>query len=467
MTAIRKHLRDFAALVGVAAIAIAVAVVILSHQRLTLPSWVPFVGKSFYTINGDFSTAQAVVPGQGQTVDIAGVPIGEIGSVRLHNGVARVELKLKEKYRHRVYNNATLLLRPKTGLKDMLVEMNPGTPGSGQLKQDGTIPVSQTAPDVNLDEILSSLDADTRAYLTILLNAGGQAFSTQSFPADLRQTFKRFEPTNKDLAKINGELAKRRQNVAHVIHNFALLTQAIGQKDTQLAALVNSANANFRALASQDANIRSSLQLLPGTLQTADDTLTKANRFATVLGPTLQKLRPAARALGPSLAATRPFLHETTPVIKNQLRPFARDVRPTVRQLRVAAQNLAPLTPHLTNTFKVVNTLLNELAYNPPGPEEGYLFWQAWVSHNGATVFGTQDAHGPIRRGLVIASCSSLTLLEQVTAANPPLNVLFQLLGAPPASQVCPHQPGQAPKAQQKLKPLDKVPTTASKGGSG
>jgi phospholipid/cholesterol/gamma-HCH transport system substrate-binding protein len=467
-TAVRKHLVDFAALIGLAVIGIAVAVVILSNQRLHLPSWVPGVGQSVYTVNADFSTAQAVVPGQGQTVDIAGVPIGEIGSVRLKNGLAEVQLNLKPRYGKRVYNDATLLLRPKTGLKDMIAEMSPGTPAAGHLKQGGTIPVSQTAPDVNLDEVLSSLDTDTRAYLEILVNAGGQALSGKNSPADLRQTLKRFEPTNKDLSLINGELSKRRDNVAHVIHNFALLTGAIGQKDKQLAALVNSANANFKALASQDANIRSSLQLLPGTLQTADDTLGKANRFATVLGPTLQRLRPTARALGPTLKAVRPFLADTTPVIKTQLRPFARDVRPTVRQLRVAAHNLAPVTPHLTNTFKVLNSLVNELAYNPPGPEEGYLFWNAWVAHDGATVFGTQDAHGPIRRGLVIASCSSLSLLEQVTATNPSLSVLFQLLNEPLSSQVCPRPPGQAKtQGTPQLKQFKKIASAPSKGGSG
>jgi len=36
-TAIRKHLRDFVAVVGLFVIALAVAVVILGNQRLTLP----------------------------------------------------------------------------------------------------------------------------------------------------------------------------------------------------------------------------------------------------------------------------------------------------------------------------------------------------------------------------------------------------------------------------------------------
>ena len=72
--AIRAHLRDFVALLVLLLIAIGVSAFILGHQRLYLPSWVPGIGTKFYTVNAEFSTAQAVVPGQGQTVDIAGVP---------------------------------------------------------------------------------------------------------------------------------------------------------------------------------------------------------------------------------------------------------------------------------------------------------------------------------------------------------------------------------------------------------
>jgi phospholipid/cholesterol/gamma-HCH transport system substrate-binding protein len=357
-----------------------------------------------------------------------------------------VQLKIRKKYKP-IYRDATMLLRPKTGLKDMIVEMNPGTKSAGALPDGGTIPVANTAPDVNLDEVLGSLDSDTRAYLQILVNGGGQAFSRKGYTSDLRQTFKRFEPTNRDLAKITGLLSARRQNLKHVIHNFSQLTQALGQRDTQITQLVDSANANFRALADQDANLRSSLQLLPGTLSTARTTLVKANGFARELGPTLQHLRPFARALGPSLAASRPFLRTTTPVIQNQLRPFARQVQPPVHELRVTAQNLKPLTPHLTNTFRVVNSLVNELTYNPPGPEEGYLFWASWLNHAASTLFSTQDANGPVRRGMILISCQSAQLLEQITSANPSLNVLYQLLHSPPSSQIC---PGAVPPASAK-----------------
>jgi phospholipid/cholesterol/gamma-HCH transport system substrate-binding protein len=449
--AIRAHLRDFVAVTVLVLIAIGVSAFMLGHQRLYLPKWVPGVGTDFYKVNAEFSTSQAVVPGQGQTVNIAGVPVGDIGKVDLKNGVAVVQLNIRTKYKP-IYRDAHMLLRPKTGLKDMIVEMDPGTKSAGALPDGGTIPVQNTAPDINLDETLSVLDSDTRTYLQILVNGGGEALSGKDTPRELRSTLRRFEPTNRDLAKITGQLSKRRKNLAHVVHNFALLTNELGTRDTQLSQLVDSSNANFRALASQDANIRQSLSLLPGTLRQAHDTLVQANAFAKQLGPTAQHLRPFARALGPSLAATRPFLRETTPIIQSQLRPFARDVQPTVRALRTAAANLKPLTPRLTKTFKFINVVLNTLAYNPPGAEEGYLFWASWVNHAGATVFGTQDAHGPIRRGVIITSCNSLELLQSITETNPALDALFQLLHAP--VDACPSQvpPGVPPKASARGK---------------
>jgi phospholipid/cholesterol/gamma-HCH transport system substrate-binding protein len=438
--AIRKHMRDFVAIVGLFVIAMAVAAVVLSHQRLYLPGWVPFVGTNFYTVNAEFSTAQAVVPGQGQTVNIAGVPIGEIGKVSLKDGRALVQMKIKTSHKP-VYQNATLLLRPKTGLKDMYIEMDPGTKSSGAVPDGGTLPVSNTLPDVNLDEILSNLDSDTRAYLQLLINSGGEALGSKNASADLRATFKRFDPTAEDTAKLTSLLSKRRTNLRHVIHNFQLLTTALAGRDHQLTQLVDSSNANFQAIASEDQKLEETLRLLPGTLQTADTALGKADKLAQALGPTFQALRPGARALGPSLKATRPFLRQTTPIIKNQLRPFARQAQPTVHQLRLAAHKLLPTAPRLTRTASFLNVLLNELAYNPPGPEEGFLYWAAWVNHAGASIFSTQDAHGAVRRGLFITDCTSLAVLQAIQAVNPQLKALVELLNAPTQAEVCSGSP--------------------------
>jgi phospholipid/cholesterol/gamma-HCH transport system substrate-binding protein len=463
--AIQKHLRDFLALFFMAVVAFAVTGYILSQERFHLPKWVPIVGSDYYKLNVEFQTAQAVVPGQGQTINIAGVKVGDVQNVQLKDGRAVVSVNMDKKYAP-VYRNAFVLLRPKTGLKDMFLALYPGTKDAGSLPSGGTIPVSNTLPDVNPDEILASLDSDTRSYLEILLASGGQAFTDKpghkgQAAADLRQTFKRFEPTNRSLDAIMSQIAKRKHSVSRVIHNFRLITDELARTDGTLGRFVESSNRNFQAFAAQDAALREALGLLPGTLQVANTTLAKADKLGVTATSAFQDLRPFARGLGPALRDVRPFLRQTTPVIKNQLRPFTRIAQPTVRELRPAAADLAVTTPHLLNTFRVLNSLFNLFAYNPPGKEEGFLFWQTWLNHAGATVFNTQDAHGPIRRGLIIVSCGTLGVLDNVIRANPQLSVLTQLLNAPSRAQACGQQVPGGPAAGS-TQPTGNVPATAT-----
>ena len=453
--AIGKHLRDFVAILFLVVVGLGVAGYILSNQRFYPPAWVPVVGVDFYDLEAELSTAQAVVPGQGQTVNIAGVKVGDIGSVSLEDGRAVVEMKIQPEHGP-VYRDANILLRPKTGLKDMYLELDPGTKSAGAFEEGGRIAVASTVPDVNPDEILAQLDADTRDYLRVLLNAGAEGLDGDA-PAELRETFKRFEPTSRSAREITVLLAQRRRNIARVTHNFSQLATQLGSKDRQLAELVGSANANFEAISNQDQRLREALRLLPGALDQTKTTLTSVGELSGQLGPALSKLRPGARALGPSLRQSRPFLRETTPVIEEQLRPFARDVRPTVRDLRRAGESLAVVTPRLTKSFRVINKVVDTLAYNPPGREEGFLFWGSWLNHNGASVFSTQDAHGPVRRGLVMVGCPQLNLLNTaVRPNNPQIDALTELVNFPEESEICP---------DNVIPPADDEPATPSSAG--
>jgi phospholipid/cholesterol/gamma-HCH transport system substrate-binding protein len=450
MRQIKKQLPVFVALLALLVISLGIGGYILSNQRFYLPAWVPVLGTDFYEVEVELSTSQAVVPGQGQTVNVAGVKVGEVGKVTLEEGRAVVVMRIRDEYKP-VHRDATVLLRPKTGLKDMFLALDPGTAAAGDLPEGGRVRVANTLPDVNADEILASLDGDTRDYLRILLNAGGTAFDDEESGAaarydqtaeqDLREAFKRFEPTARDGERFTRLLIKRRHNIKRVIHNFQALSTALARRDDQLASLVDSANANFEAFASEEDSLRAALREFPGALSQTETTLLKAGALADQLGPALQRLRPFARELAPALRKTRPFFDETTPIIRDQIRPFARDVQPTVRDLRLATEDLAVVTPRLTRSFEVLNRFFNTLAYNPPGGTEPFLFWSGWGAHAGATLWALQDAHGPVRRGIVLVGCSTYNSLEQIVIANPQLGVPTQLLNLPPESENCPNNP--------------------------
>ena len=434
-TAIQKHMRDFIAIVVLVFIALGATGYILAHQRFYLPKWVPVLGTNFFEVKGEFSTAQSVTPGQGQTVDIAGVPVGEIKRVDLKNGRAVVTMEIKHKYAKLIKHDATLLLRPKTGLKDMVIEMDPGTPGTPSVPSGFTIPVANTRPDVNLDEILSNLDRDTRDYLRLLVSGGGEALRNNG--RNFSNTFRRFEPLNRDVAKVTTAVATRHKNLAHLIHNLQLLLTAVGGKDKQLAELVVSQNAVFQSFANQDANLRKTLELLPQALDTTQSALQKSDVLSTKLGPTLRDLRPGARALAPAQVATRAFARGTIGPIKNQIGPFTVKAKPTVDALQPATRDLAAITPKLATTFKILNKFLNALSYNPPGADEGYLFWALWLNHIGASVYSTQDAMGPVRRGVIITDCIAAGALENVAKIDPQLGTLINLTNFPSSGEIC------------------------------
>jgi phospholipid/cholesterol/gamma-HCH transport system substrate-binding protein len=422
--AIREHLRDFLAIIALVAAAIFSVFVILSGQKASIPEWVPLLGSDRFELKAEFETGQSITPGQGQAVQIAGIRVGDITDVQLEEGNAIVTMEIDHKYAELVHDDATLLLRPKTGLNDMVIQMALGK-GPGTVEEGETIPLANTQPNVNPDEFLATLDGDTRAFLKLLLAGGAEGLGDHGL--QLSATLRRFEPTVRDLARINGALEKRRASIARSIHNFRLVTDELADKDETVAAFVQSSNEVLESFANQEANLRASFRLLPGALRQTRGALESANRFGLVAAPALRKLLPFARALGPALRASRPFFRETVAPIRDQIRPFTRQVQTPTRHLRQLAKQLGNTTPPLRGAFQSLNHLLNALAYNPPGSNEGYLFWLPWLNHTTNTLFNGQDAHGPLRRGNVMISCQTTRLAEQLLTARPFLKTLFEV----------------------------------------
>jgi phospholipid/cholesterol/gamma-HCH transport system substrate-binding protein len=365
---------------------------------------------------------------------VAGVRIGDIGDVELKDGRAIVRMDIDRKYEDMIHTDATALLRPKTGLKDMFIQLDPGTDGAPVAKENWTIPVDATQPDVNPDEILSVLDTDTREYLQLLVNGIGRGLEGRG--GDLRDLFARFEPTHRDLARVNGAVATRRNQLRHLVTSLNALSKELASHDDDLASLVDSSAGVFDSFAQEQANVSSAVRELPSTLEQTTDTLGRVETFAELLGPTTEKLRPAARALDPANQAVRPFAKEATPQLRKSIRPFVRESRPLVRDLRPVSERLTKAAPDLTQVVFRFNHFLNLLGYNPNGREgagdadrqEGYLFWLAWLNHSATQLFSSSDAHGTFRPVTIAAPCATL---QQVLQAQPELeftSVLTPLL---------------------------------------
>jgi phospholipid/cholesterol/gamma-HCH transport system substrate-binding protein len=354
-------------------------------------------------------------------------------------GVALVKTEIQPKFWNKIHvrTDATGLLRPRTGLKDMFIELDPG--GHGQEVKSGYhIPVENTAPDIDPDEILSAFDTDTRSYLQLLINGAGKGFKNRG--SDFNAILKALGPTQHDLNRVTSAVAARRVALKELIHRYGDLTNTLADKDREIRTLVTASDAVFRAFASQSNNISAAVAKLPATLAQTETTLNKANAYAQLLRPTLNDLRPPFRQLDATNQEVLPFVREAAPILRNKIRPFVRTARPTVNNLRPAAIDLARATPDFASSFHELNRFFNMAAFNPGGAQpvtgnpvadqkrdEGFLYWASWVAETTDSMFSTSDANGSFRRALLGLSCD--TIKNQI-AGNPAAGPLIGLSNA-------------------------------------
>jgi phospholipid/cholesterol/gamma-HCH transport system substrate-binding protein len=410
----RRYGGHLALLVMLMALGTAAGFFILLNQRLPNPF------QSYYQLNASFTTAAAVVPGLGEPVNVAGVRVGQINGTSLRGGQAVVHMQIDPTQLPAIYRDAHANLVPRTPLKDMEVDIWPGDRSAGRLRSGATIPIAQTISPVDSDELLGALDGDTRAWLTSLLTSLGQA--TAGRGKDMHALLRALGPTAGQLRQVGDLLAARHQELAQLTHNLGLLMQAASSRDAQLGQLVRTSQVTISALASQNVALRRAVTLLPGTLQRTRTTLRDLTTFSHALGPASTALTPVVRTLPATLRRSQDLFRGAALLPLRQIKPFVRAALPLARKLPPLAGDLKTEVPDLIDAFKVLVYSANELAYNPPGKNPGFLYWLAWFAHNSDSFISTSDANGPVWRTLLLGSCASLKSL----ATGP---VLEQVLG--------------------------------------
>ncbi len=431
----RGRSKDTIAIIVLAALGVVMTLWIFTQQKASLPNWVPIVGEEFDHITGDFATAQAVTPGQGQAVDIAGIQIGKVTSVDLEDGHAIVGMDIEPKYMELIHANASLLLRPKTNLNDMVVEVEPGS-GKDHIEDGHNFPLSQTEPNVNLDAFLGTLDADTRQYIQLLVAGGAQGIGGRGH--QFGNALRRLQPFSHYIASLNKAVAGRRVALANVIHDFGSLTTELGRHDAAIERWVTSSKGALGNFASQQSSIQEILTEFPSTLTAAESAFASANAFSKAARPALLGLIPQAQALKPALKANQRLFEQTVEPIRTQIRPFTREVRPVLTHVRQGSAALNRSVRGFGNSLGAFNSFLNELAYKPKGSRQSYLFYLPWLNHDANATFNLEDPAGIIGRGLILISCNGTELAAGAEAAEPYFKATLRGSNVPRRSELPP-----------------------------
>ncbi|NKQ54246.1 MCE family protein [Amycolatopsis sp. K13G38] len=350
---------------------------------------VKFIGpwEDRFVFAADFDNAPAVVPSQNPKVRIAGVDVGQIVKSEV-TAAGKARLTFSVNPGSEVYDNAHVVLRPKSAVNEMYVEVDPGGPPGKPLGQDAVIPAAQTARPIQPDEVLDHLDDRTRAALSSLLSVSDVALANapSTLPAGLDATgdaLKSFQP-------VADGLRQRREKVSQLVTALSSIATATGGDQDRMAGLVNSLQQTLGTLSARDDDLRSVLDQLPDTTGQLNRAMGSLTGLTGQLNPTLDNVNQAAGALpdvlrrtaglmdtlGRTAQSARPVVAKAAPVVSD-LGPLVNDLNGALGHLRPMSQRLDPVTATLVPYLNDVAAFL----YNTSG------------------VFAPSDADGGFVRG--------------------------------------------------------------------
>ncbi len=228
---------------------------VLNKQRLQSPL------AERYTLKMEFAAVDAVTPGLGAPVTVAGVGVGQIDGVELKEGRGIVSVSMDPAKLRHVYPDATAALVPNTPLKDMQVRLWPGTKTGRPLEDGSTIAIRATTTPVDANELLRMMDADTRDWVTMLITDLG--VGTKRRGRDLNAVLRKLGPTAAQLRSITSLMADRRVQIRRLVHNLSVVTKATADVDSDIREVVSAGDATLAVLAANELPLRRTLDRLP------------------------------------------------------------------------------------------------------------------------------------------------------------------------------------------------------------
>lgn len=300
----------------------------------------------------------------GQPVKVNGVTVGEVGepSFLPDRKIALVPLRVDARALP-VHTDATARVAPVSLLGERFVALNPGTPAAPELPIDRSLPTAQTGQDADLQNILDTLDDPTAGSLAALVTTLGQGADGNG--QNIQKTLAALGPAMTDTDQLVKVLSGQNELLGRVVDQVQPVTGALAADDgRRMDGLVGSANSLLGTTAAKDAQLRSTLQELPGTLTAARTTLGQLAGTAGSTSVTLGNLRPTtdnlvdistelkrfADSADPALASADPVLDRASELL-DQAQPVASELRAAGPDLQQTVAGAKPIVGELNGNL--------------------------------------------------------------------------------------------------------------------
>jgi virulence factor Mce-like protein len=401
--------------------------------------------RSHYELRAAFATSNNLRPGS--PVRIAGVEVGKVTKVEPNDAGALVTMRIEDEGRP-VHADATAKIRPRIFLEgNFFVDLTSGSPSAPELEDGATIPVQQTATPVQLDEVLTALQSDTREDLKVLLREYGKGLQGAG-ARGFNRSIPYWEPAYRDSAIVaeamQGETGR---DLSGYVKGAGATAAALDRHREQLKSLVTDFNTAAAAFAREEGSLRAALGELPRTLRASMPALAALNEAFPPLRALAVELRPGVQNSEETLDASLPFVRELRGLVSEaELRGLAADLRPTVPDLAALVERSVPLYGQVRRAAscetEVIQPWSTDTVPDKQFPAAGKVYEEAPKPLPGlAGESRSSDANGQWFRVLAAGGKNLVTFKPGVFATTPE-----PLLGAnPPRPQKRPPLDADAP----------------------
>ncbi|MEX2194793.1 MAG: MlaD family protein [Thermoleophilaceae bacterium] len=391
----------------------------LSCFGLLLFLWVSFGGPSplrpeGYRFNVRFDEATLLV--QEADVRMAGLNVGKVKKTSLAEGGGTIaEIELDEAYAP-IGSEARAILRPKSLLGQTYVELSAGPRDAEPLHDGHTLEDARVEESVEIDEVISAFDEDTRSNLQGWVRELATAID-KGRGEDLSDAFgnlPRFVATGADVLEV---LDEEEPALRRLVKNTGIALGAINERRGQFQELIVNADNTFGALASRNEALAQTIDILPTFLDETRITVARLERFSVDTQPLVEDLQPVATDLAPTLRDVGRLAPDLEGLFRNldpvideapgtlpRAADFLRGASPVLGSLHPYLQQLNPIIALLNFQQEQVSDFIsrggNTLNATLPTPEgEGPRHYLRQIGILNSSGLALQRTRQPIERG--------------------------------------------------------------------
>jgi phospholipid/cholesterol/gamma-HCH transport system substrate-binding protein len=415
--------------------------------------------RSHYEVKAAFTSSNNLR--SGSPVRIAGVEVGRVTGVEKARGEgAVVTMRIADEGRP-VHTDATAKIRPRIFLEgNFFVDLTAGSPSAPELRDGATIPVQQTATPVQLDEVLTALQSDTREDLKVLLREYGKGLQGAG-ARGFNRSIPHWEPAYRDSAIVADAMrGATGRDLSGYVKHAGTTAAALDGNGEQLKSLITDFHTTAAAFARQDGNLRAAVTELPLTLRAAMPALAALNASFPPLRALAVELRPGVQNSEATLDAATPFVRELRGLVsEDELRGLAADLGVAVPDLAALVERSVPLYRQVRRASSCQTEVLEPWAQDTVPdehfPAQGKVYEEAPKPLPGlAGESRSGDANGQWFRVLAAGGKNLVTFKPGVFGTTPE-----PLLGAnPPKPQRRPPLDARVPCETQEPPDLRSVP---------